>query len=158
MVDDTGLWGKPKEGTPIITTPSPNPVRQNIPPEDTEDTEDEEDIIDESEEADMNDPRVKFMMDFQNEQLPELEDDDLSVLMGFIIREMAIRMGEDSDTTGAIVRRLRRVEAAIQHVAAGQEHGLLLKDGYVLCRCGRHKALASPPDDDKFSFDEPRKA
>ena len=146
------LWGKPKEGTPIITTPSPNPIQ---PPQREVDEEDE-DIVDESEEADMNDPRVKFMIDFRDEQLPELEDDDLSVLMGFIIREMVLRESETNDTTGAIVRRLRRVEAAIQHVSAGSEHGLLLKDGYVLCRCGRHKALASPPDDDKFSFDQPR--
>jgi len=159
-----GLWGKTKEEEqavqeaaqaqtipqPQVQVPQPPPT-QSVPPPPIPDgaelPEELEEVIDGA-----DDGLKRIFMEF-NSALSAFEDDDLGIIFGRLLQEMIDRQLEVSDTTGSLVRRLRRTEAILAHLIIGGKHKLSITNGRFECECGGLSITLSVPQDDKFVWD-----
>jgi hypothetical protein len=88
-----------------------------------------------------------------NSALSAFEDDDLGIIFGRLLQEMIDRQLEVAETTGSLVRRLRRMEALLAHSVAGGNHAISISDGRFRCACGGLVIPLAVPADDKFVWD-----
>jgi hypothetical protein len=106
----------------------------------------------EEEEGGADEGLKRIFMEF-NSALSAFEDDDLGIIFGRLLQEMIDRQLEVSETTGSLVRRLRRMEALLAHSVAGGNHAISITDGRFRCACGGLVIPLAVPADDKFVWD-----
>jgi hypothetical protein len=153
-----GAQQPPAEQPPVQAPPPESPpIPPPAPPQIPEGEEVLENIEGAGEEEGGEDGALaKLFMDFTS-ALSSYEDDDLGVIFGRVLQEMIDRQLEVSETTGSVVRRLRRVEAVMAHMLVGGKHKVFVANGCISCECGGLKIALAVPPDDKFVWDSPPK-